>query len=141
LIESAEIAEYEGEQKIKLSWSVLQPEEFKGRKVFQNIKVFDSIPEVSAKARKMLAAIDFNAGGKLLESGQTPDDMSLTAALSMKQMVLRLAVWEMNAKAGNWVTSVAAKGTSTPQAAPAPQAAPETQAAPATTAPDSHIPF
>ena len=124
LVESAEIAEYEGNQKIKISWAVLQPEEFKGRKVFQNIKVFDENPETAAKARKMLAAIDFNAGGKLMASGQAPDDLSLTAALSMKQMVLKLAVWDMNGKTGNWVISVAGKGTSVPQAAPAPAVAP-----------------
>lgn len=133
-VEDAKIDEYQGDEKVKITWVVLQPEEFKDRKVFQNVKVFDEKAEVAAKARKMLAAIDFNAGGKLLATGQAPDDMNLMAALSMKQMVLKLAVWDMNDKKGNWVTSVGAKGSSVPQAAPAPQAAP-------TTGSDDNIPF
>ena len=123
-VEDAKIDEYEGVEKVKITWVVLQPEEFKDRKVFQNVKVFDEKTEIAAKARKMLAAIDFNAGGKLLASGQAPDDVNLMVALSMKQMVLKLAVWDMNDKKGNWVTSVGAKGSSVPQAAPAPVVAP-----------------
>jgi hypothetical protein len=133
-IEDAKIDEYEGDEKVKITWVVLQPEEFKDRKVFQNVKVFDQKPEVSAKARKMLMAIDFNAGGKLLASGQAPDDMNLMTALGMKQMVLKLAVWDMNDKKGNWVTSVGAKGSAVPKAAPAPVSAPTTGA-------DDEVPF
>ena len=129
-VEDAKIDEYEGVEKVKITWVVLQPEEFKDRKVFQNVKVFDEKAETAAKARKMLAAIDFNAGGKLLATGQAPDDMNLMAALSMKQMVLKLAVWDMNDKKGNWVTSVGAKGSSVPQAAPAPVVAPNAGAKP-----------
>ena len=123
-VEDGKIDVYEGIEKVKLTWVVLQPVEYKDRKVFQNIKVFDEDPAVAAKARKMLAAIDFNAGGKLLATGQAPDDMNVMAALSMKQMVLKLAVWDMNDKKGNWVTSVGAKGSSVPKAAPAPVVAP-----------------
>ena len=134
IVEDAKIESYEGDDKVKITWLVLQPEEFKNRKVFQNVKVFDEKPEVAAKARKMLAAIDFNAGGKLLASGQAPDDINLMSSLAHKQMVLKLAVWEMNDKTGNWVTSVAGKGTTAPQAAPAPVTAP-------TAGSDDNIPF
>ena len=133
-IEDAKIDEYEGVEKVKITWLVLQPEEYKGRKVFQNVKVFNEKPEVAAKAKKMLAAIDFNAGGKLMASGQAPDDMNLMSALSMKQMVLKLAVWDMNDNKGNWVTSVGAKGSTVPQAAPSPVAAP-------TAGSDDEVPF
>lgn len=125
-IEDAKIDEYEGVEKVKITWVVLQPEEFKNRKVFQNVKVFDDKPDVAKKHRAMLAAIDFNAGGKLAATGQAPNDMNLMSSLSMKQMVLKLAVWDMNGNTGNWVNSVGAKGSTVPQAAPAPVTAPTT---------------
>lgn len=123
-IEDGKIDEYEGSEHVKLTWVVLQPEEFKNRKVFQKVRVLDEDKDKSAKARKMLMAIDFNAGGKLVASGQAPNDMNLMTMLSNKPMMLKLAVWEINDKKGNWVQSVAGKGTSVPQAAPAPVAAP-----------------
>lgn len=109
--DEAKIDSYEGDDYISLRWTVLAPVEFKNRKVFQKVKVFDQDKKVSEKAKRMLAAIDANAGGQLMASDDEPSDESLTKALVNKPMILRLAVWEMNDKKGNWVSAVAPRTT------------------------------
>lgn len=64
-VEQAEIRQYEDIDNISLRWSVLQPELYKNRKIFQNVYVFADDKEKRMKARKMLAAIDVNADNRL----------------------------------------------------------------------------
>lgn len=115
----------EGKQYISLRWSVLQPEEFENRKVFQKLWVKDADPrakpdKVAAKrdkAKKMLAAIDLNAGGKLLAKPVMPTDEAMTLHLTNKPMILKVMVWEMKdamtgeMNRGNWVGAVNSKAS------------------------------
>src|SRR6056297_209784 len=120
---------------ISLRWTVLKPADYKNRKVFQKVRVMDGDANKADKAKRMLAAIDANAGGKLVASGESPTDENLTKCLTNKPMVLRLQVWELETeqgekKTGNWVSRVAPKsGGQAAPAAPAP--APAEPAAPA----------
>jgi hypothetical protein len=105
---------------IELRWSVMAPEAFKNRKVFHKLWVTDFDPnakdETKAKAkrdkaRRMLAAIDANAGGNLTKSGDAPTDDSMTLHLCNKPMIIKCMVWNMvgsdGAKmVGNWVSAV-----------------------------------
>jgi len=119
-IAEVEWTNYEGDTYISAQWDVLKPDEFNNRKVFQKIKVLDQDPKKAEKAKKMLAAIDKNAsGGKLMALGKKPTDMDLIRNLVGKPMVLKLGVWEMNDKSGNWVQCIAPK---TPEPIPAPAA-------------------
>jgi len=95
---------------ISLSWEVLEGD-FKSRKIFQKLKVNESDPKKSDKAKKMLAAIDANAGGQLFKLGKKPEDIDLATCLANKSMLLKLGVWDMNDKKGNWVMAVAPSGT------------------------------
>ena len=99
-----------GERHISLAWSILAPKEYAGRKVFQKIKVLEQGAKKRDKALLMLAAIDKNAGGKLMAKGQEPTDDSLMLNLCNKPMVLLLQVWKMEIqgenKSGNWVSAV-----------------------------------
>lgn len=106
---------------INLRWSVLKPDALKNRKVFQKLKVNEDDPKVSDKAKRMLMAIDTNAGGKLAKLDHEPEDNELMMALMNKPMVLKIKVWEMDGKKGNWVAAVspAKKKAATP--APEPQ--------------------
>jgi len=63
------------------------------------------------KARKMLAAIDANAGGKLTAKDARPSDDDLARALQDRPMVITLMTWESNTGGGggNWVSAVAPK--------------------------------
>jgi len=111
---------------IQLRWSVLKPDAYKNRKVFQKIKAKDPETKVSDKAKRMLMAIDFNAGGKLAKLDHAPEDNDLMLALMNKPMVLKLRIWEMNDKSGNWVAAVSAhKKAATPTATPKPDPRPE----------------
>lgn len=101
---------YEGLHYINIQWQVLAPAAYKNRRIFQKIKTQDFDAKVKDKALRMLAAIDANAGGALLKAGTEPTDQSLAKALVGKQMQLRLGLWEIDGKSGNWVQAVSPKG-------------------------------
>lgn len=147
---------------ISVRWVVLKPAEYANRKLFQKLKVNDSEPKVADKAKRMLAVIDQNAGGKLFSSDEAPTDESLQSALVNKPMVLSLDVYEIKedrdgvkldeAIVGNWIRAVAPKGplkqpegVAAPKAkAPAPAAkaaAPASKTMPDFDDTDSDIPF
>lgn len=114
-----------GEQYIEARWNVTEPAQFANRKVFHKMWVDDLDPMAKSedkakakrdKARRMLASIDANAGGKLMQSADAPTDNSLALALCNKPMVIKLMVWEMpdsrdsnNMMRGNWVSAVKPK--------------------------------
>lgn len=126
--DEAKIGEYQGDEYVSLRWVVLAPKEYQNRKIFQKIRVFDADQKKAEKARRMLAAIDANAGGKLMKANSAPTDQSLTMALVNKPMVLKLQVWEIDAddgtkKRGNWISAVSPRQGNAPVppvAAPAP---------------------
>lgn len=128
-----------GEKFISLRWSVLSPDEYKNRKVFHKLWVTDLDPSAKDeakgiakrdKARKMLAAIDANAGGKLTAQSGAPTDDSLTLHLCNKPMIITLMVWEINnsrdgsTASGNWVSAVAPKSKGIDVKPPKAKAAP-----------------
>lgn len=125
-IDEAKWDEYEGEQYIKLRWNVLAPTEYKGRKIFQKVKVNESDSKKQDKAKKMLCAIAVNAGGGLLKMTTQPGDQDLQKHLTNKPMALLLQVWSIEksdgtGKAeGNWISAVSPLKTKTaePEAAP-----------------------
>ena len=112
---------------VQIEWTMLQPADYANRKIWQKLWVndFDPSAKDDAKAKKkrdnakrMLAAIDANCGGKLAKSvannpGGVPDDDDLTIALSNRPMVIKVKVWEIkdgaDVKSGNWIVSVAPK--------------------------------
>lgn len=110
----------DAEEYVSLRWSVLAPEEYKNRKVFHKLWVTDHDPNAkdhakavakTDKARKMLAAIDANAGGKLTAKDARPSDDDLARALQDRPMVITLMIWDSNTggAGGNWVAAVAPK--------------------------------
>lgn len=133
--------EWNEDRYISLRWSVMAPAQYKGRKIFQKIRVNDADKNKAEKARRMLAAIDTNAGGKLMKADTEPTDKSLTIALVNKPMVLKVMVWEIKAedsndgvdRSGNWIAAVSprnndagkAKAKTEPKPEPKPQPTPE----------------
>ena len=125
MIDEAKWDEKDDADYISLRWSVLSPDEYKNRKVFQKLWVTDDDPnakDASAaakkrdKARRMLAAIDANAGGKLTKKGGVPTDETLTVCLTNKPMIIKCMLWEMPDRErhgefirGNWIAAVAPK--------------------------------
>lgn len=108
----------DAEEYISLRWTVLAPDEYKNRKVFHKLWVTDHDPNAkdtakaiakTDKARKMLAAVDANAGGKLTAKDAKPSSDDLAMALMDKPMVITLGLWEMAGNSGNWVMAVAPK--------------------------------
>ena len=124
MIEDAKWDEFGEDEFINLRWTVLDPAEYKNRKVFQKVKVYgtsrDKDPVKTAdKAKRMLAAIDANCGGKLAKKDVAPSDADLQSALMNKPMVIEVQVWEFTgddgqARSGNWVNAVAPKGSAQP---------------------------
>lgn len=103
---------HNGDEYISLRWTVLAPDEYKNRKIFQKVRVLDDDSKKADKAKRMLAAIAANAGGGLLKVEGKPTDADLQSNLLMKPMALTLQVWEMErddgtTMSGNWVQQVA----------------------------------
>ena len=125
MIDEAKWDEKEGADYISLRWSVLSPDEYKNRKVFQKLWVTDDDPNAKDanaaskkrdKARRMLAAIDANAGGKLTRKDGIPTDDTLTSCLTNKPMIIKCMEWSMPDREkhgefirGNWIAAVAPK--------------------------------
>jgi hypothetical protein len=117
MIDEAGLAEYQGDEYISLRWVIAEPAIYKGRKIFQKVRVFDVDSKKADNAKKMLAAIDANCGGKLVQSDESPNDTTMAKALLHKPMLIKVMIWEMNDRTGNWVASVAPRkgGTPTPE--------------------------
>ena len=124
LIEEVRWNSYQGgEEYINLRVSVIAPEtdlqgvKISNRKLFfklwvngdvANSKTPEKIAKKSDNAKRLLGAINANAGNKL-PNGK-PTDEQFAAALSMKTMVFRLGVYDMTesgGKIGNWLSAVA----------------------------------
>lgn len=120
--------EFDGDRYISLRWAIMAPAEYKNRKLFQKIRVEDADEKKQEKAKRMLAAIDANAGGKLMAAGEEPTDKSLTVALCNKPMVLKLQVWEMEIngedRSGNWISAVSPRQGSPAKPAKEPEPEP-----------------
>ena len=113
MITEANIAEYNGDEYINLAWTVNKPDAYKNRKVFQKVRVFDADTKKRDKALNMLAAIDKNAGGKLSKYDTAPTNEMLLN-LMQKPMLIKVMVWEINDKQGNWVAAVSPRSTEEP---------------------------
>ena len=120
IIEEAKVdQDRSGNQFVSLRWSIATPAEYKNRKVFQKIWCLDDDPrkadaeKAKDKAKRMLFAIDKNAGGAFVASGKTPNDANLAKAFNDKQMQITLQVYEMQGDkgtiTGNWVSAVSPK--------------------------------
>lgn len=114
---------------VEIKWRVSKPEDYANRVVFQKLWVDDLDPQAKTrekalekrdKARRMLATIDANGGGKLMKSNDAPTDDSLSLALVGIKAVIKVMLWEMkdsrdpgNMMRGNWVSAVKPKDAET----------------------------
>lgn len=124
LVEEAKWDEKDGAEYITVRWSVMRPQTYENRKVFQKLWVTDDDPGAKSadkaakkrdKALRMLAAIDTNAGGRLTKVAGRPENEDLAAALVGKPMVIKVMLWEIEDRQtgetirGNWVSAVSPK--------------------------------
>jgi len=132
---------------ISLRWSVIEPAEFANRKVSQKLWVTDDDPNVKDaakmekkrdKAKRMLAAIDANCGGKLAKKAARPTDDDLALALTNRPMIIKCMVWEMGDNSGNWIAAVSPKSKGVSMAE---TKAPAKKAAPVSDVDDDDVPF
>lgn len=143
--EEATNSDYQGDRYINVKWRISKPDEYANRVLFHKLKVYDPDPAKAERAKRMLAAIATNAGGKLFQAMQKanesePSDMSLMH-IANKPMVLKLDVWEFNGKTGNWVQAVSPytrQAAQQPAPAPAPVVPQAPVSAPST---DEDLPF
>ena len=117
IITECKWASYEGKSYINAKWQVTKPSQYQNRVVFQKIQLMETDSKKLDNAIKMFAAIDQNAtGGKLVAAGTRPDDAALFSLLN-KPMLIKVMVWEMNDRSGNWISKVSPRSQ---QQAPAP---------------------
>lgn len=137
-VEECKDDQWEGERFFNLKWRILEGE-YKNRIIFQKLKVFSSKEKQRDNAITMLAAIDANAGGKLMASGKEPTDFAIASALANRPMILLLRVWESEdkQKTGNYVAGVFSRQQT--KAAPAPKQSAQSSEPPMDF--DSDVPF
>lgn len=127
--EEAKWDEYQGKSHVTLKWRIAQPAQFNNRVIFQKLKVTQTDQAKAQCAMRMLAAIDFNAGGRMVAYMQQNNEMMPSGqalqGVTSTPMMLKLGVWELDdkSKSGNWIKSVApyAPQKSAPQAQFVPQ--------------------
>ena len=132
IIEEAKVdKDRSGNEYVSLRWSIQAPAEYKNRKVFQKVWCLDDDPrkddpaKAKDKAKRMLFAIDKNAGGTLVASGKAPNDNNLQKAFVNKAMHIKLQVYNMKADdgkpmTGNWISAVSPKAGASKVAKPRP---------------------
>lgn len=109
------------DQHVNIQWRVTKPEAYKNRVIFQKLDVYGKDPRAkdpqkkSDNAKRMLAAIDANAGGQLATVEGAPSSEDLTRYLTNKFMTLKVMKWEMDGddgqtRSGNWIAAVSPKG-------------------------------
>lgn len=123
MIEKCGWVEYEGDNYFNIQWSVLQPEEFKNRKVFQKLWLTDTDPRAKDAdkkrdgAKRMLKAIDDMSGNPLVKSKRdldSMDDAFMQKSLVNKIMIVKIMVWENNDKSGNYIAAIKKKDSEKP---------------------------
>ena len=72
MLDDAGWTEYQGDEYISLRWNILEPAIYKGRKIFQKVKVYDTDIKKAEKAKRMLV----NVEGSLMP-GVTAKDIVL----------------------------------------------------------------
>lgn len=124
-ISEAKWANYDNDPAyINIKWTVMLPEKYRGRILFQKIRVNHREEKKADKAKDMFVTIDTLAGGKLFKAGVEPTDASLMGALSNKAMMIQSMVWEIKTDivdgvevdlpkeewtSGNWIRAVESK--------------------------------
>lgn len=107
----------DGDRYINIRWRVVAPEEYANRVVFQKIWPFGrdgKSSDYGDKQKRMLAAIDKNAGGKLATIDHEPTDEDLMSAIFGKMMGIMVMKWTIKAEeskdgqeqSGNWISAV-----------------------------------
>lgn len=109
-----------GDEFLSVRWVIMEPAPYANRKIFQKLWVTDDDPNVSDsakmqkkrdKAKKMLAALDANCGGRLAKASRRPNNDDLALALSNRPMIIKCMVWTMTNRegqgnSGNWISAV-----------------------------------
>ena len=113
-----------GRERLNLRWAVLEPDEYAKRKVFQTLWIKDLDPNELARGedkaiakrdrqRMMFAAIDANAGGKIVElitNGVEIKDEHLMTHLTNMAMVIRIDLFTPKGGADrNYVSKISQK--------------------------------
>lgn len=125
---------------ISIKWEIVG-DDYKGRVIFQKVRVEDQDDGKRDKALRMLAAIDANCGGCIAKLGKKPSDMDLANNLLNKPMLLKIGKTPPNNENGkifNWVMAVS-KFTGTMPEQPA--AKPKPKPTPAAVDFDDDVPF
>lgn len=125
--ESASNESFEDQEYVNLKWRVAQPAQYENRVIFQKVRIYGQPSPKRDTAERMLFAIATNAGGGLIKAMEAageefPSNQSLQQ-LCNRLMVLKLGVWDIEGKTGNWVQAVSPhKNGTAPVAAPKPAA-------------------
>lgn len=110
-------ANQHNERHVSLTWDIVEGE-FKGRKVFQKVKLFDKKETTRLNAQRMIIAIDANCKGAIAQAGVEPTAQGL-ASLLHSPMYIMIKVYTPDnpeQKPHNWVCAVSERKCGAQQA-------------------------
>lgn len=122
-VERAESKQWEGDKHphVSMQWRVVAPEQYKGRVIFEGLKVFDERDWLRQRSVEALIFIDRSMGGGVIDYLQaddraTPcdDDCPLSSWVAKSAVQLEVGVYKVNKKERNNI-----KGMSLPKDAKA----------------------
>lgn len=142
----------DGASPIEYRISIVKPDAYKNRKLFFKLwpmgdnpnKEGDKQKKEADKSKRILAAIDANAGGHLIAINGKPTDEDLQSAIMQKMMVFKIGMYDMakndgsgERNKGNYLLGVSPKSKGVAEIA----AVNPAQAATSTAVDDDEIPF
>ena len=101
--------EFDGAEYINVSWQIADEGEYKNRKVFHKIKVQEAKSTTRDNAIKMLVALNNIAEADLL-SIAAPTGEDLQRELLGTVAMIKVQVWQIADKSGNWVSALGEPG-------------------------------
>lgn len=101
--------EYDDEEYINVTWQIADESEYKNRKVFHKIKVQAEKATTRDNAIKMLVTLNNIAEADLL-SIAAPTDEDLQRELMGAVAMIKVQVWKIDDKSGNWVSALGEAG-------------------------------
>jgi hypothetical protein len=120
MLEEATVKEWEGVQSINLKARVIDGPG-KNRVLFLGLKCWDADSKKRDRAINLLVKL-FQITKAQMPAGE-PDDAALSK-ITNKPISLKLDVWEIDGKSGNWLVNASEVGAVVGKAAPAKTAAP-----------------
>jgi hypothetical protein len=151
VIDEIGFSEVKGSKCVATRWSILEPQEYKNRKIWKKLWLIDTSPYIEDKELalekqkdnwKMFTAIDHLVNGGELYAIENPTDTDLQSSLMSKPMHAIIGLVDKNdGKPNNYISQIGPVGGYYDRQKTQPQKQPTSQSQVTKPLADDHVPF